>query len=541
MEENKTTNDKNSDNVNTESAAAENNADKNAALDTAVKKKSAVPVIIISAVAVVIVAAVLIAVVLFASSSGEKSRIADQLALGDRYLSEMDYDQAIAAYLAVLEIDPNNRDAYERLAEAYMAQADSLADSGDKENAIVILENAYTQMSSMQNDDTGEYITSLTKKINDRTEELQAELAAEQEELHREEEEKLAEDTEEALAEELVVIPHLVETYDVDSIVGDSWFWRLTSESIVCFDYTQYDAYGVGEEYKEDWQYRLTMRIYDYDGNLVKEVIFDDVTAFYEDENGSQVKGKDKISNFTVNVLDHYHENTGIVLCFNTCGPLTVYLYDYLGNFVKEMDATTIGYLGCDWNCRVPIHVNETADEKYLAVMLPDWSYENYGDFMLPDYDYSGRPVPLAYINCEKGTFEGIYDYNDKYEIVRVIDSKHELISAPEYDEEKFMYCSKQEISGDVRYFIETVDEKWGYADEDFNILKLYEDASAFNIYGFALVSEDGSSYDLIDADFNIVEKDFAEGQETHADRNRIMLVIKNGDEQTYYLVKGEN
>ena len=111
MEENKTTNDNNSANVNTESDAAEKTAVKNADLDAAVKKKSAVQVIAISAVAVVVVAAVLIAVVLFVSSSGEKRRIADQLALGDRYLSEMDYDQAIAAYLAVIEIDPNNKEA----------------------------------------------------------------------------------------------------------------------------------------------------------------------------------------------------------------------------------------------------------------------------------------------------------------------------------------------------------------------------------------------------------------------------------------------
>ena len=189
-----------------DSVTAKNTSEPNDKLDTAVKKKSAVPVIAISAAAVLIIAAILIVVVLSAKSFGEKKRITDHLALGERYLSEMDYDQAIAAYLAVIEIDPNNKEAYEGLANTYMAQADALADSGDKENAIVILENAFAQMSSMQNTDNAADLESLTEKINEKTEELQNELNAEQEELLRAEEEaeqaEKGHDDSEATAEE---------------------------------------------------------------------------------------------------------------------------------------------------------------------------------------------------------------------------------------------------------------------------------------------------------------------------------------------------
>jgi tetratricopeptide (TPR) repeat protein len=176
MEENKTTNDKNSANVNTESDAAEKTAVKNADLDTAVKKKSAVPVIAISAVAVVVVAAVLIAVVLFVSSSVEKRRIADQLALGDRYLSELDYDQAIAAYLAVIEIDPNNKEAYEGLANAYMAQADALVSNNETDEAIALLESAYNKMENMRTEENASYFDPLIAQIPEKSEDYKKSL-----------------------------------------------------------------------------------------------------------------------------------------------------------------------------------------------------------------------------------------------------------------------------------------------------------------------------------------------------------------------------
>ncbi len=172
MEENKTTNDKNSANVNTESDAAEKTAVKNADLDAAVKKKSAVPVIAISAVAVVVVAAVLIAVVLFVSSSGEKRRIADQLALGDRYLSELDYDQAIAAYLAVIEIDPKNKEAYENFVDTYIAWSDATATDGNPDESIKLLENAVSELETLRSEDNNEIIDEQLQRLLNRLEEL---------------------------------------------------------------------------------------------------------------------------------------------------------------------------------------------------------------------------------------------------------------------------------------------------------------------------------------------------------------------------------
>lgn len=48
----------------------------------------------------------------------------DQLLSADRFLDELDYEQAIAAYEMVLSIDPKNSDAYMGMAESYLGLGD---------------------------------------------------------------------------------------------------------------------------------------------------------------------------------------------------------------------------------------------------------------------------------------------------------------------------------------------------------------------------------------------------------------------------------
>ncbi len=65
---------------------------------------------------------------------GEVSiNIEEQLSLGEKYLSELDYENAIIAFNKVINIDPKNVRAYIGLSDAYMGK-------GDIEKAIEILE-----------------------------------------------------------------------------------------------------------------------------------------------------------------------------------------------------------------------------------------------------------------------------------------------------------------------------------------------------------------------------------------------------------------
>lgn len=75
-------------------------------------------ILILSLLAVLIVGVVIIAMFSF---FGKKPRTADEwLSLGDKYFLDMEYEQAIAAFLKVIKIDPVNIPARLRLAEIYL-------------------------------------------------------------------------------------------------------------------------------------------------------------------------------------------------------------------------------------------------------------------------------------------------------------------------------------------------------------------------------------------------------------------------------------
>ena len=87
------------------------------------------------AAAVVAIAVGVIGALAF-SGGGGTDRFQEQLELGQRYLEEMDYEQAVVAFTAAIEIDPRNADAYLGLADAY-------AGMGDLDAAIAALEEGY--------------------------------------------------------------------------------------------------------------------------------------------------------------------------------------------------------------------------------------------------------------------------------------------------------------------------------------------------------------------------------------------------------------
>ncbi len=86
---------------------------------TEVKKKKRIGLWLIPA-ALILMTALILGIV-FASRAGKAAKIAEQLSIAERYLDELDYDKAVAAFKELLEIDPLNEDAYLGLAEAYIA------------------------------------------------------------------------------------------------------------------------------------------------------------------------------------------------------------------------------------------------------------------------------------------------------------------------------------------------------------------------------------------------------------------------------------
>lgn len=80
----------------------------------------------------VLLAAVLVAVSACSAPQPEQAGITEFLSLGEQYLTDLDYDQALVEFLKVIEIEPCN-------ARAYLGAADAYIGRGQTEDAIAIL------------------------------------------------------------------------------------------------------------------------------------------------------------------------------------------------------------------------------------------------------------------------------------------------------------------------------------------------------------------------------------------------------------------
>ena len=97
------------------------------------KKSKTKLFVIIGIIAAVVIAGIITGIVLLTSTKGGMSAYDEQISLGEKYLSEENYDDAIAAFKKAIEIDPYDPEGYIRLADAYLAK-------GDKNEAVKVLE-----------------------------------------------------------------------------------------------------------------------------------------------------------------------------------------------------------------------------------------------------------------------------------------------------------------------------------------------------------------------------------------------------------------
>lgn len=90
-----------------------------------------------------ILAPLVIGLLLTACGENVEAQWQEQYDLGVRYLSEGNYEDAIIAFTAAIDIDPKQPDAYLKIAEAYVA-------IGDIDSAIAALEQGYEQTQDNQ-------------------------------------------------------------------------------------------------------------------------------------------------------------------------------------------------------------------------------------------------------------------------------------------------------------------------------------------------------------------------------------------------------
>lgn len=104
------------------------------------KKKSKGKIIAIISIICAVIIGVIVTIIIIAVS-GSNAAAREQISLGDKYMKSEEYDEAIIAFSKAIDIDPNNADAYEKLADAYMAV-------GNRNEAVNTLKLGYERTHS---------------------------------------------------------------------------------------------------------------------------------------------------------------------------------------------------------------------------------------------------------------------------------------------------------------------------------------------------------------------------------------------------------
>ena len=244
--------------------------------------------------------------------------------------------------------------------------------------------------------------------------------------------------------------PVSVEMISMDDITGGGWDYVCAYEdSIVC-------AKQKGNEVKAGF--------YDYNGAVLNEISYSIANA----------------NSWSYTMPSDINNKIGLqTTLFDRNDNGTIRLYDPRGNELKDID----------------IKYPFSYSYMYLSRVADDQRY-------------------LAEVNAENNQIAYWLD-TETLELIDAKKQNHVLWGIDyDYDASRYSYITRMINGGMSGFFVGDADEThWGYLDEDQNEIAMYKDATEFNIYGYALVSNDGNSYDIIDKDFNVVGENVIQGE----------------------------
>lgn len=93
---------------------------------------------------------IIIFVIMLINTNSSANRIKRQLNIGQKYLDELDYEQAIAAFDKVLEIESDNSTALGYMTDAYIDWSDGLVKDEKYEQAIKVLKEGMEKVKDTQ-------------------------------------------------------------------------------------------------------------------------------------------------------------------------------------------------------------------------------------------------------------------------------------------------------------------------------------------------------------------------------------------------------
>lgn len=220
---------------------------------------------------------------------------------------------------------------------------------------------------------------------------------------------------------------------------------------------------------------------FDYDGKKVAtvDIIPDgDTTAYYAD-----IADPPDLGNAIVLVTMVYKPNNTVVFSF----------YDEFGKIIGQVEAE--GFVPED-----KLYVRNYAEGHYLRINKTGYT-RGYDAVLVIDT-----------------------------QTMAVADNEAGLDSLRKFDGSQYKNSFLQATIGYKYDLVFGKDGSYaGYVDEYGNRVAMYKDASPFNYYGFALVSEDGKTYDVVDSDLKVVGKGVAKGSHSGWAGSSVLYTLQDG------------
>ena len=141
--------------------------------DEITKKKKWLLPVLLGAVALVLVAAGIGGFVYIKSVALPKKELQKKLDLADKYLTDMDYENAIFAYKQAISINPKSEEAYLGLGRTTLEYADLLIEEGDVDEAVNVLKDGIKALKNGAVNAESERIRETLDELKEKKKELE--------------------------------------------------------------------------------------------------------------------------------------------------------------------------------------------------------------------------------------------------------------------------------------------------------------------------------------------------------------------------------
>ncbi len=499
-------------------------------LTTTKKKKWLLPAII----SIIVVAAAISVIAIYNLPANRRDR---QLALAEKYMSELNYEAAILAYKAAIEIDPKCEDAYLELLDLYIA-----TEAYDKAEEVI---------AQAENNLDDEIILAMREKTNTLLASADTEKDNKNENTNREENAT----TTEATTESEPYLRYMQTTsYDSEGNITSIKKEEYDTDGNI-INTTLYNADGTAY-YSEECQYdnndnlimsarydknkNLTSKTeYDSNGNQLSTISYDengDIEQHTEntyDENGNRIKFVSYFSDGSIESQNEYNAN-GIIIesvSYNNDGSVKFhettheykedgtihilnwstnsdnnnpsveyeYIYDNNWNILREIDLTGESkneYI-YEYNDEKLITEIHDLDNGYFIDKI-EYEYYNDGNLQSSMYysSYNGEPFSLenytlyAYDQFGNHT-EEVYNYDGTLSSLHEYDNNGNETKYQSYINGELTqnYITEYDAYGNVIYY-NTSDTSYTYN---------YEYDSDGNIITYQVYGDNGDGQYLID------------------------------------------